>query len=370
MRCPRKTLRGQYGGMPHSSSVQAGRLAFPEKQRVVLEPLELGAPGKGEVRVRTHFSMMSTGTENIVFNRLFDAGTHWDQWVKYPFYPGYTSVGTVDAVGAEVAGLRAGDRVAFRTAHSSHALLPADKCHPIPDEIPFEQAIWFSLAKIAFQGARAAQYQLGDSVLVIGAGPIGQMSVRWARAAGATPIVVVDAVPNRMAAARAGGAGVTLASPIAQVKDAVKEAGNGSLPRVVIDSTGNAAVFAAALGLAADHGTVIVLGDTGQPGSQILTHDVITRGLTIVGAHDAHNTAEWTDATITRLFFSLVSSKRFPLEGLTSHVFAPEQCAEAYAVANRDRAGTMGILFDWAGVRKSPVPAAVEREERAVPVAA
>ena len=75
---------------------------------------------------------------------------------------------------------------------------------------------------------------------------------------------------------------------------------------------------------------------------------MITRGLTIVGAHDGHNTLEWTDATISQLFFDLASTGRFNLEGLTSHTFKPEDCAEAYATANRDRATTMGIIFDWA----------------------
>ena len=46
----------------------------------------------------------------------------------------------------------------------------------------------------------------------------------------------------------------------------------------------------------------------------------------------------WTSKTIIRYFFTLAASGRFPLEGLTSHVFAPDQCAEAYATANRDRA--------------------------------
>ena len=56
---------------------------------------------------------------------------------------------------------------------------------------------------------------------------------------------------------------------------------------------------------------------------------------------------------IVRLFYSLVASGRFSLEGLTSHVFAPEQCAEAYLTANRDRSSTMGLIFDWAGILKN-----------------
>jgi hypothetical protein len=43
-------------------------------------------------------SLMSTRTENIAFNRLLEAGSHWDRWVKCPFYPGYSAVGVVDSI--------------------------------------------------------------------------------------------------------------------------------------------------------------------------------------------------------------------------------------------------------------------------------
>jgi 2-desacetyl-2-hydroxyethyl bacteriochlorophyllide A dehydrogenase len=337
------------GIMPDSTvSAPARRLVFPAKQKVLLETFDPGQPGAGQVLVRTRCSLMSTGTENIVFNRLFDPGTSWDDWVKYPFYPGYASVGTVEKLGPDVTTLRVGDRVGFREPHRSHAVLPASACYPIPAEIPFEAAAWFPLAKIAFYGARAAGYLLGDSVLIIGAGPIGQMSIRWARAAGVAAIIVVDAVPDRMKPAVAGGASATITAPIDQAREPILQALGGRLPRVVIDGTGNAGVFAAALGLAADAGRVVILGDTGTPAKQSLTSDVIRRGLTITGAHDIHNTAEWNDATVAQLFFNLAATGRFPLGGLTSHTFQPEQCSEAYATANRDRAKTMGILFDWA----------------------
>jgi 2-desacetyl-2-hydroxyethyl bacteriochlorophyllide A dehydrogenase len=331
-----------------SSIANARRLFFPGKQQVLIESFDPGPPGKGEVLVRTHCSLMSTGTENIVFNRLFDPGTHWDRWVKYPFYPGYSSVGIVEQVGEEVETLKPGDRVAYRVWHRSHAVVKAISCYPILEGIPFEQAVWFALAKIAFLGAKAADYRLGDGCLIIGAGPIGQMSLRWASAAGASPVIVVDTAANRMPLAKAGGATATILEPIDRARDAVLAAGGGKLPRVVIDTTGNPVVFGAALGLAADRGTVVILGDTGQPARQTLTSDVITRGLTIVGAHDGHNTPQWNDATIAPLFFSLAATGRISLEGLTSHRFKPEQCAEAYETANRDRSVTMGILFDWA----------------------
>lgn len=335
--------------MSHPSTTKARHLVFHGKQQVALEAFDPGPLGKGQVFVRTQVTLMSTGTENIVFNRLFEPGTHWDNWVKYPFYPGYCSVGVIEAVGEGVTDRKVGQRVVLRGRHRSHSVENAEVCQLVPDGLPSEQAVWYGLAKIAFQGARAAGYSLGDSVLVIGAGPIGQMSLRWAHAAGAARIIVVDTAVSRMPLAQAGGATALIKAPIAEAREAVLQAGEGALPRVVIDSTGNAAVFSAALGLAAKFGKIVVLGDTGTPARQSLTSDVISRGLTIVGAHDCHDTPEWNAHTIARLFLNLAASGRFSLAGLTSHVFQPEQCEEAYATANRDRSSTMGILFDWAG---------------------
>lgn len=295
--------------------------------------------------VKTALSLMSTGTESIVFNRLFDPGTHWDTWVQYPFFPGYCAVGTV--VESRGSDLKPGDRVTARSPHQSRWVCPEAGCTKIPNSVPFENAHWFALAKIAFHGARAAGYRLGDSVLVIGAGPIGQMSVRWANAAGAASIIAVDSAAERLSMAAAGGATATISAPIAEAKEAILAANKGKLPRLVIDSTGNEKVFSAALGLADKFGKVVLLGDTGAPSKQRLTSDVIMRGITIVGAHDGHETAEWTTATISELFLSLAASGRFSLEGLNTHFFKPADCAQAYETVNRERARTMGVVFDW-----------------------
>src|SRR5688572_27150512 len=115
--------------MQHSPG--ASQIVFTGKQSAELQPLQVETPGAGEVLVRTECSLMSTGTENIVFNREFDEGTHWDNWVKYPFFPGYSAVGTVEAAGPE-AGLALGQRVALRSSHRSHHIASAAKCLPIP----------------------------------------------------------------------------------------------------------------------------------------------------------------------------------------------------------------------------------------------
>jgi len=327
------------------SNNAAQRIVFTGKQQVELEEYPIPLPSEHEILIRTECSLMSTGTENIVFNRLFDPGTHWDEWVKYPFKPGYASVGKV--IESRILELPAGTLVTHRKGHCSHAVATVAECVKVHADVAPKDAAWFALAKIGFHGALVAEYNLGDSVLVIGAGPIGQMSVRWAKAAGAAAIIVADTAAGRLELAKSGGATLAIPEPIEKARDAILSGTGGKPPRVVIDSTGNEDVFAQALALAADFGRVVILGDTGRPAAQRLTNDVITRGLTVVGAHDGHNTAEWNLATITDLFLSLVRQNRFSLAGLNTHRFLPSDCKRAYETANVERASTMGILFDW-----------------------
>jgi len=326
------------------------RVIFPAPSRVELEEFAPEAVGDGAVAVRTLYSLMSTGTELTVLNGEYEVGTHWDHWIQFPFSPGYAAVGEVVEVGPGVDDLEVGDRVALRAGHASQHVVSAQLCSLIPAEVDLTTAPWFALAKIALIGARAAAHSLGDSVLVVGAGPIGQMSIRWANAAGVGALGVVDPVGVRLEHARRGGATAVIARPLGEAADMVHAALGPDGPDVVIDSTGNAAVFAAALALVRPRGRVVVLGDTGRPSNQHLTSDVIVKGVTIVGAHDSHSHSNsgWDgDRSLHSLFFHLVATGRFDLRGLNSHTFSPRDCASAYALANERRGDTLGIIFDW-----------------------
>lgn len=326
----------------------ARRIAFTGKQQVQLENFELPALEADQIQLRTLYTLISTGTETIVLNRNFDPGTHWDNWVKYPFYAGYLNVGEVEKVGDKVMDWKVGERVYTRGRHASHQIInPSTNAWHLPAGIDPKLATWFGLAKIAAMGARVAEYRLGDSVAVIGAGPIGQMTVRWAAAAGVENLIVIDTLSKRLEMTTKGGATHVICKPVDAAVEDVKAANYGELPRLVVDTTGHPAVFAPALSLAAKFGRVVLLGDTGKPAEQHLTFDVVSRGITIVGAHDTHEDATFNSTYLFRLFCRLVSSGRFNLEGLNTNTFTPDQFAKAYETANSRRSDAMGILFDW-----------------------
>src|SRR5262249_680733 len=110
----------------------AHRIVFTGKQQLSFEEYKPESVGEKSVAVRTLCSLMSTGTGDIVFNRLFEAGTHWDRWVKYPFYTGYSAVGEVVEIGPAVKSVKVGDRVAVRAGHASNHVVPEDSCNKVP----------------------------------------------------------------------------------------------------------------------------------------------------------------------------------------------------------------------------------------------
>ena len=138
------------------------RVAFTGKQALCLESFSDTTLQPDEVRVKGLCSMMSTGTENIVYNRLFESGTSWDGWVKYPFYPGYSFIGEVAEVGKDVQLLSVGERVAARAGHASSQVIRVDQLMKVPGGISSEVAAWFALSKITYVGASVAHYVLGD----------------------------------------------------------------------------------------------------------------------------------------------------------------------------------------------------------------
>lgn len=322
------------------------RLVFHGEGQVACEAFTPPACGPAQVQVRSESTLMSAGTELIALHRVFEAGSVWDQWVRYPFHPGYAWVGRIVAIGREVSGYALGQRVCGRLPHASMHTVDAAALAAVPEGIDARDACWFALAKIAAMGLRAASPSPSESVLVIGCGPIGQMLVRWLATTGVTRIVALDPIESRLRLARDGGATDLLHAKVEDGLPALRQ--RGALPEVVIDCTGNHAVFAHALACVADRGRVILLGDNGNPGKQHLTGDVIFRGLTIRGAHDSLETSDWNAALIRDTFFRLHGDGRFPLAGLGTHHFPPEQCSAAYTFAREHRNDSMGIFFDWA----------------------
>lgn len=158
-----------------------------------MEDFELPGAGPRDLVVRTLYSLMSIGTETIILHQKYAPDTHFARMFSFPqLKTGVQAVGEIEQIGAGVSEFAVGDRVFMRMAHGSHQVLPAERCSAIPARVDLKSACWCGLAKTAFRAAWAGRFKLGGHALIIGAGPVGQMAVRWATAAGMETIVAVD----------------------------------------------------------------------------------------------------------------------------------------------------------------------------------
>lgn len=336
--------------------MQSHTIRFVGKDQVEIAAEEVREPGPGEVLLKATKTLISTGTEGIIFSQMFEAGSHWDRWTSYPFHPGYSMVGRILAVGKQVEGIHEGDHFALRKPHQQYVTAPTQELYPVPEGISDEEAPWFGLATIVQNAVRRADHKLGEAVVVIGLGLLGQLVVQYVRLLGARHIIAIDPSEQRLAMARMHGATATLVMGAQEAREPVLALTEGEGVDVVYDVTGAASVFSSALSLLRRFGRLIVLGDTGTPSQQHLTGDVITRGLSIIGAHDNNppaistDHAYWSKHRMADLFFTYLLRGEMRVSDLITHRYSPLEAAEAYRILREERMTAMGVLFDWTQV--------------------
>lgn len=168
----------------------------------------LPAPGAGQVRIRTLYSGISRGTENLVFQGGVPVNQY--QRMRAPFqegdFPapvkyGYSSVGIVET-GCEAL---LGRPVFCLYPHQNIYVVPADAIVPIPATVPPARAILAANMETAINGLWDATPRLGDRIVVIGAGTVGCLVAYLAGRLPGCQVQLVDMDAGKAAVAAALG---------------------------------------------------------------------------------------------------------------------------------------------------------------------
>lgn len=348
--------------------LEGTRILFPEPRAARFERCFLLSPGAGELFVENRYTVVSPGTELAIYRSAPNA------MVRFPFQPGYAAVGTVRSVGSGVCAFRAGDRVATSMGHCSSGVIPAAKCTLVPDGVADEEACFRQLAMIAFAGVVQCDPRVGESILVVGRGLIGLLTLRLLSAAGGFRLTSVARSDSaRCAAARSGAdelldGGLTQATPRGDRFDAI------------IDATGDADVVRQALAWIEPGGRLIVLGSPRGVSDDFAAGSVTDRGIEIRGAHIAgFSTAAarrhgWTPSTAADYVLGLMESGKLRIADLIDRRLRPDELPEFYRASSgeSERPRCLGVLVDWAaGPSTSPATppdAAVPFRERIRPI--
>jgi L-iditol 2-dehydrogenase len=158
----------------------------------------------------------------------------------------------------------------------------------IPSGVSYEEAAMTEPLACVLHGIGEARVKLGDTVAIIGAGPIGLLHLLTARRLGAKKTVLIDIVDERLDFARKLGADETINSRTEDAVEKVRKLTDGYGADVAIEAIGQPATWEQAIRLVRKGGTVLEFGGS-PPGTEIkLDTEMVHYGeLTVLGAFHA-----------------------------------------------------------------------------------
>ncbi|MCO7610386.1 bi-domain-containing oxidoreductase [Pseudomonas chlororaphis] len=181
---------------------------------------------------------------------------------------GYSAAGVVVAVGKYVDGFKVGDRVACAGAgianHAECINVPVNLAVLVPQELPIQQAATVTLGAIALQGVRRTAPTLGETIVVVGLGVLGQLAVQLFKANGCR-VIGVDPDARRLAIARQCGMdlGIDPAQDDQVARVTWLTDGLGADAVVVTAASASSELISLAMRACRKKGRVVLVGDVG-----------------------------------------------------------------------------------------------------------
>ena len=238
-------------------AIRAHETGGPEVMR--WEEVEVGDPGPGQIRIRHGF----VGLNYI--DTYHRSGLY--PIAESPFTPGLEGAGTVEAVGAGVADLAVGDRIAYAAppmgAYAEVRLMTAANVVKVPDGVDDETAAAMMLKGMTVEYLLRRTYPVkaGETILFhAAAGGVGLIACQWAKAIGATVIGTVG-TDEKAALARAHGCDHPVVYTREDFVERVREITGGKGVPVAYDSVGKT-TFAGSLDCLAPRGLLAAFGQS------------------------------------------------------------------------------------------------------------
>jgi threonine dehydrogenase-like Zn-dependent dehydrogenase len=325
--------------------------------RFTVGPGEIRPPGEGEVRLDVAYCGLCGTDLHIMRGSM-------DHRVRPPQVIGHEMAGMVAEIGTGVAGLAVGDKVVVRPLDSrgetaadkgiSHICrnlkflgidtpgafqgswtVPAFTIHRLPPGIDLKLAALTEPLAVACHDVRRARVASGETVVVIGGGPIGTMISLVARSRGAR-VIISEINASRIAFAR--HLGLTTVNPgESDLARQVEDATGGAGADVVFEVSGSAGGAMAMTGLAGLHGRIVVVAIFAAPPAVSL-FDVFWKELEVLGTR-VYEPEDYETA------IDLLVGGRLPLADLITSVEPLERLPAALELLEHSPSA-MKILVD------------------------
>ena len=346
---------------------------YRQPRLVAVETVATPGCGPGEVLVRVEAcGVCGTDLKKIAYGL-----------VEGPRIFGHETAGTIVAIGDGVTQWKAGDRVAvnhhipcrredcFYCTRKAFAQCPVYKrtgatagfepagggfaeyvrvlewCVPgmvrIPEGFPADEATMIEPLNTCLKGIRSLEVRDGDTVVVIGQGPIGLLFTQLACLAGAR-VVGTDRIESRRRAALRLGASAALDPDSANIEQSVRDLSNGRGADAVIVAVPSTQVIAGAFKLLRPAGKVLLFAHTRLDDPvQVDAGTICMQEKALIGSYSS-------DITLQDEAADLIFSRRIDVRPLLTHRFPLERITDALDTATNPREGSLKVLVTMQGI--------------------
>jgi len=341
----------------------ATQLTFPRAFAVDYLELEEDPLGPDQVRVRTLYSGISTGTELTQYRGSSPhLSKHWDADTRL-FLPGaheaafpvtvvgYEEVGEIVEVGSEVTSVRIGDVVWGTWGHRTSAVMDADFAavrRLSPDADP-RVGIFSHIGAVALNAVLDADIHIGETVAVFGLGVPGQLAAQLARLNGGR-VVAIDGLESRRDLANRLGADTVL-DPAEDVAERLRDLTGGRGADVAIEITGNYRALHTAIRSVAYNSRVCVAGFFQGDGAGLALgeefhHNRVQLVSSQISGSSPHLQHRWDRYRLNTTVIELASSGRLDALSTISHTVPFSEAATAYEMLDQRPAEALQVVLE------------------------
>lgn len=273
---------------------------------------------------------------------------------------GHECAGTVVGVGPGTASLKVGDRVALEPGitcgkcefcktgrynlcpdvvflatppvpgcYEEYIVFPEDMCFKLPDNVSTKEGALIEPLSVGFHAANQGNVQTGDTVIILGAGCIGLVTLLACKARGAGKIIVADLVDARLEKAKELGAAHVINSKKTDVFEAIAKLTDGKGADIVFETAGSPVTIAQTPFFVKRGGTITLVGLAAQ--------EEITYNFAQIMDKEAEIKTVFRYRNIYPKAIAAVSSGAIDVKGIVTHEFDLDHIQEAFdeAVNNK-----------------------------------
>lgn len=333
--------------------------------------IERPRPGPGEVLIRIK-AVGICGTDKELYDGtmpFFEMGLS-----KYPLIPGHEWSGVIEEVGGDVVTFKPGDKVTGDVsigcgkclfckrglyslcenrrevgisggkdgAYADFLIMPEQFTYKLPDTLSFDEAAMAETSATVVKSIWKAPIKLGQTVLVLGAGPIGLMALQAAYAAGAGYTIVADRLTTKLDIALQLGADKVVNTSEEDLSDVVNDLTDQRGADYVMEASGSVELVSLAPSLTKNAGIINTIGIYTKKIPEFDLSDIVLRDITLSGSVASPNVYEAT--------LRLMGSGQLKTEPCISHRFSLKDIAQAVNVLEQAQPDRIKIMLYPEGV--------------------